>query len=89
MALASDTSRRLDDAQAQIARLRQEVEALMKERVTPTVSSLAGQAQGAASSVGRTVRDQSQRVSGQVKEHSLVAILIAAAIGWIIGRAMR
>lgn len=89
MALASDTSRRLEDAQAQIARLRQEVETLMKERVTPAVSNLAGQAQDAVSNVSRTVRDQSQMVSGQVKNQPLAAVLIAAAIGWIIGRAMR
>jgi ElaB/YqjD/DUF883 family membrane-anchored ribosome-binding protein len=89
MALSSDTNRRLEDAQAQIARLRQEVEGLMKDRVTPTVSNLAGQAQEAAATVQRTVRDRSDMVSNRVKDRPLIAIAIAAAIGWIVGRVMR
>ena len=35
MAFANDTRGKLDDAQAQIARLREQVEAMMKDRVTP------------------------------------------------------
>lgn len=89
MALASDTNRRLEDAQAQIARLRQEVESLMKDRVTPAVSGLAGQAQEAAATVQRSVRGRSEMVSKQVKNQPLVAIAIAAAVGWVVGRVMR
>ena len=35
------------------------------------------------------VRDQAQMVSGRVKEQPLIALMIAAAVGWIIGRVMR
>jgi len=40
MALANDVHGKFDDAQAQIARLREQVEALMKDRVTPAVADL-------------------------------------------------
>ncbi|HYZ25142.1 MAG TPA: hypothetical protein VE690_23635 [Rhodopila sp.] len=89
MALTNDVSRKLEDTQAQIARLRAEVESLMKDRVTPAVSGLAGQAQDAYSSARKMVNDQSQMVSGQVRNQPLLAIAIAAAIGWVIGRVMR
>jgi hypothetical protein len=89
MAFANDTRGKLDDAQAQIARLREQVESLMKDRVTPAVADFAGRAESAAYSAGGVVRDQAQMVSGRVKEQPLIAIVIAAALGWIIGRVMR
>lgn len=36
-----------EDAQVQIARLREQVETLMKDRITPAVADFAGRAQGA------------------------------------------
>ena len=86
MAFANE---KLDDAQAQIARLREQVEALMKDRVTPAVADFAGRAENAVHSASGVVRDQAQAVSGRVKEAPLIAIMIAAAAGWIIGRVMR
>ena len=44
MAFANDTRGKLDDAQAQIVRLREQVEALMKDRVSPAVADYAGRA---------------------------------------------
>jgi ElaB/YqjD/DUF883 family membrane-anchored ribosome-binding protein len=89
MSISSETSRRLDDAQAQISRLRHEVESLMKDRVTPAMSQFAGHAQDAYSSARGVVRDQSEMVSGRVQERPLIALAIAAAIGWAVGRIMR
>nr|WP_294548567.1 hypothetical protein [uncultured Rhodopila sp.] len=89
MAFTNDTRNKLDDAQAQIARLRDQVEALMKDRVSPAVSDFAGRAESAVHSASGVVRDQAQAVSGQVKEQPLIALLIAATVGWIIGRVMR
>jgi ElaB/YqjD/DUF883 family membrane-anchored ribosome-binding protein len=80
---------KLDDAQAQIARLREQVETLMRERVSPAVSDLRGRAESAYSGASDVVRDQAEMVSGRVREQPLIAILIAAAIGWAIGRVMR
>jgi ElaB/YqjD/DUF883 family membrane-anchored ribosome-binding protein len=78
MAIANDTRGKFDDAQAQIARLREQVEALMKDRITPAVADFAGRAESAVHSASGAVRDQAQ-----------MAIVIAAAVGWIIGRVMR
>jgi len=89
MAFGSSTHSKLDDAQAQIERLRQQVEALMKDRVTPAVADFAGRAEHAVSNASGVIREQAQVVSGRVKEQPLVALLIAAFIGWIIGRVMR
>ena len=89
MALSSDARGKLDDAQAQIARLREQVEALMKDRVTPAVADFAGRAEAAVSNASGVVRDQAQAVSGRVKSQPMVAVLIAAAVGWVLGRLMR
>jgi ElaB/YqjD/DUF883 family membrane-anchored ribosome-binding protein len=89
MAIANDTRGKFDDAQAQIARLREQVEALMKDRITPAVADFAGLAESAVHSASGAVRDQAQMVSGRVKDQPLMAIVIAAAVGWIIGRVMR
>jgi ElaB/YqjD/DUF883 family membrane-anchored ribosome-binding protein len=89
MTLASDAHGKIEDAQAQIARLREQVETLMKDRVTPAVAEFAGRAESAVHSASGVVRDQAQVVSGRVKEQPLIAIMIAAAVGWIIGRVMR
>ena len=89
MVFADDTRNKLDNAQAQIAKLREQVEALMKDRVTPAVADFAGRAEHAVSNASGVIRDQAQAVSGRVKEQPLVALLIAAFIGWLIGRVMR
>jgi ElaB/YqjD/DUF883 family membrane-anchored ribosome-binding protein len=89
MTFATDTHGKIEDAQAQIARLRDQVEALMKDRVTPAVAEFAGRAESAVHSASGAVRDQAQAVSGRVKDQPLIAIMIAAAVGWLVGRVMR
>jgi hypothetical protein len=78
-----------DDTHAQIARLREQVEALMRDRVTPVLASAAGRAESAMYGAADTVRGQAEVVSGKVREQPLIAILIAATIGYILGRATR
>ncbi len=89
MTLANDARGAMDDAQTQIERLREQVEALMKERVTPAIADFAGRAGAAANSASDTVKHQADAVAGRVRQQPLVAILVAAAVGWIIGRTMR
>lgn len=89
MAFASDTRNKLDDAQAQIAKLRQQVEGMMKDRVTPAVSDFADRAGTAVNTASGAVRDQAEVVSSKVKDAPLIAIMIAAAVGWVVGRVMR
>ncbi|HET6305762.1 MAG TPA: hypothetical protein VFG12_01170 [Rhodopila sp.] len=89
MTFANEAQGKFEDAQAQIVRLREQVEALMKDRVTPAVAGFADRAESAVHSASGMVRDQANVVSGRVKEQPLVAILVAVAVGWVIGRAMR
>jgi len=89
MAFASDTRGKLDDAQAQIERLRDQVEALMKDRVTPAMADFAGRAETAVHTATGAVRQQADAVSGRVKQQPLIAILVAAVVGWLLGRVMR
>jgi ElaB/YqjD/DUF883 family membrane-anchored ribosome-binding protein len=89
MTFTTDAHGKVEDAQAQIARLREQVETLMKDRVTPAVAEFAGRAESAVRSASGAARDQAQAVSGRVRDQPLIAIMIAAAVGWIIGRVMR
>ena len=85
--MASDTTGRAEDANAQIARLREQVETLMKDRITPAVADAAGRAESAVYGAADTVREQMENVSGRVRQQPLMAILVAAAVGYILGRA--
>jgi ElaB/YqjD/DUF883 family membrane-anchored ribosome-binding protein len=89
MAYADEARARMEDANAQIARLREQVDTLMRDRVSPAISDFAGRAESAMSGASGVVRDQAEAVSGRVREQPLIAILIAAGIGWAIGRVMR
>jgi ElaB/YqjD/DUF883 family membrane-anchored ribosome-binding protein len=89
LAMASDTTSRVEDAQTQIARLREQVEALMKDRITPAVTEAAGRAESAVYGAAGTVREQMENVSGRVRDQPLMAILIAAALGYVLGRTIR
>jgi ElaB/YqjD/DUF883 family membrane-anchored ribosome-binding protein len=90
--MAYDTSEatgKMGDATAQIARLREQVEALMKDRITPAVADVAGRAESAVYGAAGAVREQANAVSGKVREQPLLAILIAAAVGYALGRVTR
>jgi ElaB/YqjD/DUF883 family membrane-anchored ribosome-binding protein len=77
------------DAKEQIARLREQVEMLMRDRVTPALAEVAGRAEGVARDAQDLARDQAEALSGQVRERPLVAILVAAGVGYLIGRIVR
>jgi ElaB/YqjD/DUF883 family membrane-anchored ribosome-binding protein len=84
-----DAMKKTDDATTQIARLREQVEALMKDRVTPAVAQAAGRAESAVYGAADVVREQAETVSGKVREQPLLAVLIAVAIGYALGRVTR
>ena len=72
----------MGDTQRQINDLRALVETLMRERVTPAVTEVAGRAETAM----RRTREQVEAVSGEVQERPLLAILVAVAVGYLLGR---
>ena len=74
-----------DDTTEQLARLREQVEALMRDRVTPALTEVAGRAESAMGAV----RTQADAVSGRVRDQPLSAVLVAAAIGFALGRVLR
>jgi ElaB/YqjD/DUF883 family membrane-anchored ribosome-binding protein len=78
-----------EDAPVQIARLRQQVKALTEDRITPVVAKFADQASSAITIATEAISNQAQTVSDQVRERPLMAIMIAAAVGWLIGRVLR
>jgi ElaB/YqjD/DUF883 family membrane-anchored ribosome-binding protein len=79
----------MDSAEDQIARLRTQVEALMNDRVTPMVSNAAGRAEAAMHSATDAVRGQADAVSGRVRQQPLIAVAVAAGVGFLLGRIIR
>jgi ElaB/YqjD/DUF883 family membrane-anchored ribosome-binding protein len=71
----------MGDTQRQINQLRARVETLMKDRVTPAVTNVAGRADTAM----RRGRERVEAVSGQVQERPLLAILVGVGIGYLLG----
>lgn len=72
----------MEDTQQQINHLRRQVETLMREHITPAVTDVAGRADKAVSAA----REQAEALSGQVEERPLLAILVAAGVGYLLGR---
>lgn len=77
------------DTREQIAVLRRQVEQLMSERVTPVLADAAGRAEAAARQASDFTRDQAEALSGRVRDQPIVAVLVAAAGGYLIGRLFR
>ncbi len=89
MNTADTISDKTDDAKDQIARLREQVEMLMRDRVTPALADAAGRAENAARAATDMVQEQAEVISERVREQPLVALLVAAGVGYAIGRIVR
>ena len=82
-------SDKMNDAREQIAKLREQVEMLMRDRVTPALSDAAGRAETAARQAGEMAREQAEVLTGRVREQPIISLLVAAAAGYLIGRMSR
>jgi ElaB/YqjD/DUF883 family membrane-anchored ribosome-binding protein len=82
-------SDKANDAKEQIAKLREQVETLMRDRVTPALADYAGRAETAARQAGDMAREQTEALSGRVREQPIMALLVAAAAGYLVGRISR
>ena len=89
MAISDNVNDTMQDAKAQISQLRDQVQTLMAERVTPALSNAADQASGYANQAKDMASDQAEMLSEQVRESPLTAILIAAGVGYLLGRIAR
>jgi ElaB/YqjD/DUF883 family membrane-anchored ribosome-binding protein len=78
-----------NDAQAEIAALREKVDMLMQNRVGPAVSALADEAQAAAQASIDTARHQLHRLTDTVREQPLTALGVAALAGFVLAALMR
>lgn len=82
-------SDRANDAKEQIAKLREQVEMLMRERVTPAFGTVAGHAETTARAAADMAQEHAEALSGRVREQPLAAMLIAAGVGFLLGRFVR
>ena len=73
-----------DDVQAELAYLRQQVDSLMTQRVSPTVSALAHRAEDAAHAASQAVSATADELSETVKAQPLAAIAVAGAAGFLL-----
>src|SRR6185437_3795847 len=89
MSPADTMSEKANDAKEQIARLREQVEMLMRDRVTPALSDAAGRAEAAARQAGDMAREQAEALTGRVREQPIIALLVAAVAGYLVGRLTR
>ena len=78
-----------DSTQDQIQSLRTQVEQLLSERVTPAIADAAGRAESAVNSARAMTTNQVETVSAQVRSQPIIAIGIATAVGYLLGRIAR
>ena len=78
-----------DDAQAQIDALRKQVNQMMDDRVTPAIQDAASRANQAARQATDYTREQAAVVADQVRGSPLIAIALAGAVGYVLGRFIR
>ena len=77
------------DANEQIAQLREQVQNLMGDRVAPALSQAADTAQQYASHARDVYEEQSAALSERVRGSPIMAILVATGLGYVIGRIAR
>jgi hypothetical protein len=77
---------KLADVQSQMGELSDQVQALTTNQLTPVATDWAGKTGAAARRARSAVVDQTQGLPGQVNQRPMAAILIAAILGWVVGR---
>ncbi|HVY13875.1 MAG TPA: hypothetical protein VHB27_01510 [Rhodopila sp.] len=88
MPLGREARAKLEDTQAQVSRLRAQVEALVKE-IGPSVSHVANRTGSALSEATGITREQAKAALGEVTLAQVGLVVVAAAVGWAIGRFSR
>jgi ElaB/YqjD/DUF883 family membrane-anchored ribosome-binding protein len=86
MSQVKNVSGYTDDAMSQIARLREQVENLMRDKVNPAMGDAATRARAAAGDAADILSDRADALGGAVRQQPLAAIAIAAVVGFLLGR---
>lgn len=79
----------MDLARSEIAALRERVEALMSERVSPALSEAAGEADRVAQATSGALRRQKRVMAHNIRSQPFAAVGAAALVGLALGLAMR
>lgn len=77
------------DPHAEITALREKVESLMSERVSPAIGNAVGSAEAAAHRATDAVRHQAENLSDFVHEKPLTAMASAALAGFVFALLVR
>ena len=75
-----------DNARDELRSLREQVNQLMDDRVSPAFSDVSKRAYEAAGRARSYTEDQADMVSDRVRDQPLIAIGVAAAVGFLFGR---
>ncbi|MBB3174758.1 ElaB/YqjD/DUF883 family membrane-anchored ribosome-binding protein [Endobacter medicaginis] len=84
--MIDDPKGKADEIAAQVSSLREQVEQLLNERVTPAVADAADRAESALNTARDFTSENLATVTEQVHGQPLVALALAAAAGYLIGR---
>ena len=83
-----DAYSKAEDAMSQVARLRDQVESLMRDKATPIMSA-ARRIEATAEDAADLVRGRADQLADLVRENPLTAIGAAAVVGFLFGRVGR
>ncbi len=75
-----------DSARDELRALRDQVNALMEDRVSPAFDKASKRATDAARSARAYTEDKAEYVSDHVRDQPLIAIGVAAVVGFLFGR---
>jgi len=77
------------DLAAQIRRLREDLDRLLRDRVTPGFEDAAARMEDTAKRVRAAAGEGSEALADAVRRNPIAAVLVAAAVGFLLGRATR
>lgn len=85
---AASGQRLADDARAELARLRAQVERLMQDRVTPALGTAAETVEDYSRRARDVIEENAYAVSDTIRQRPLLSIVAAAFGGYLLGRLM-
>ena len=73
-------------ANAQIQRLQDEVEPMVRDTIAPALAQIVSQAASSALYGSKQVREYSDTMAVGIQSRPFILVLVAAAIGFVVGR---